>query len=251
MSAAGRPGGLATLWRVASIGRPVAGRLLLAVVAGVAATGAAIGLAATSAWLISRAAERPAVLDLMIAVTAVRAFGVGRGALRYAERLAAHDAAFRVLARLRSLAYARLERLAPAGLAEFRSGDLLSRLVDDIDGLADLWLRLLLPYSVALIAAVAAVAVVWFFVPAAAAALAISVTFVAFLVPVATIKVARRGERRIATARGELAAATLEVLAGAPEILVAGATQARLSDLAGIDGRLATAEARTDRKSVV
>ena len=237
--------GSTALWRVLSIGRPVTGRLLLAVAAGVAAAGAAIGLTATSAWLVSRAAERPPVLYLMVAVTGVRAFGVSRGALRYAERLASHDAAFRVLSALRSGTYARLERLAPAGLAEFRSGDLLSRLVDDIDGLADVWLRLLLPYFVACIAASFAVALIWFLVPAAGLVLGATLLFVAFLIPVFTIKVAQRGERRIAGARGELAAATLEVLTGAPELLVAGATEARLADLAAIDRRLEAAETRT------
>src|ERR1035437_6716166 len=198
------------LWRVASFGRPVTGRLLLAVAAGVAAAGAAIGLTATSAWLVSRAAERPPVLYLMVAVTGVRAFGISRGALRYLERLASHDAAFRVLSKLRSGVYARLERLAPAGLTEFRSGDLLSRLVDDVDGLADLWLRVLLPYLVAGIAAGGAVVVVWFLVPVAALVLGASLLFVAFLVPVLTTRVAHRDEQRTAAARGELAAATLE-----------------------------------------
>ena len=249
-SATGRRGeaglsGRAALWRVGLLGRPLTGRLLLAVAAGVAAAGAAIGLTATAAWLVSRAAERPPILYLMVAVTGVRAFGVSRGALRYAERLASHDAAFRVLSRLRGGAYARLERLAPAGLAEFRSGDLLTRLVDDIDGLADLWLRVLLPYFVAAIAAIGAVAMVAFLVPAASLVLAATLLFVAFAVPVFTIGVARRGEGRIAGSRGELAAATLELLAGAPELLVAGATQARLADLAAVDRRLAEAEART------
>lgn len=238
-------GGARALWRVAGIGRPVTGRLLLAVAAGVAAAGAAIGLSATAAWLISRAAERPPVLYLMVAVTGVRACGVSRGALRYAERLASHDAAFRVLARLRSRAYGRLERLAPAGLTEFRSGDLLSRLVDDVDGLADLWLRVLIPYLIAGVAASVAVAVIWFLAPVAAVVLGATLFFVAFVVPVFTIAVAHRGERRIAGARGDLAAATVEVLAGAPELLVAGATEARLADLAAIDRRLAAAEART------
>ena len=249
-SATGRRGeaglsGRAALWRVGLLGRPLTGRLLLAVAAGVAAAGAAIGLTATAAWLVSRAAERPPILYLMVAVTGVRAFGVSRGALRYAERLASHDAAFRVLSRLRGGAYARLERLAPAGLAEFRSGDLLTRLVDDIDGLADLWLRVLLPYFVAAIAAIGAVAMVAFLVPAAGLVLAATLLFVAFAVPVFTIGVARRGEGRIAGARGELAAATIELLEGAPELLVAGATQARLADLAAVDRRLAEAEART------
>jgi thiol reductant ABC exporter CydC subunit len=243
------PGAAAALWRVALIGRPVLGRMLLAVAAGVAAAGAAIGLTATSAWLISRAAERPPVLYLMVAVTGVRFFGVSRGVLRYAERLAGHDAAFRVLARLRSRAYVRLEHLAPAGLAEFRSGDLLARLVEDVDGLADLWLRLLLPYLIAGVAASVTVAAIWFAVPGAAIALGATLIFVAFVIPIFTIKIAHRAERRISGARGELASATLEILAGAPELLVAGATETRLAALAAIDRRLAAAEARTSAGS--
>jgi ATP-binding cassette subfamily C protein CydC len=243
------PGPAAALWRVALIGRPVFGRMLLAVAAGVAAAGAAIGLTATSAWLISRAAERPPVLYLMVAVTGVRFFGVSRGVFRYAERLAGHDAAFRVLAKLRSRAYARLEHLAPAGLAEFRSGDLLARLVEDVDGLADLWLRLLLPYLIAGVAASVTVAAIWFAVPGAAVALGATLLFVAFVIPIFTIKIAHRAERRISGARGELAAATLEILAGASELLVAGATETRLAALTAIDRRLAAAEARTSAGS--
>ncbi len=240
-----QPGATEALFRIARLGRPVSGRLALAVLAGVAAAGAAIGLTATSAWLISRAAERPPVLYLMVAITGVRAFGVSRGALRYAERLAAHDAAFRVLARLRSDAYSRLERLAPAGLVEFRSGDLLARLVNDVDGLADLWLRVLLPYLVAGIAAVVTVAAIWMLVPAAALVLAVSLVFAAFCIPACTILVARRGERLISGTRGDMASATLEMLAGAPELTVAGAIEPHLMHLAAIDRRLADAESQT------
>ena len=90
--------------------------LTLAGAAGTLAAVCSIGLLATSAWLISRAAQRPPVLYLMVAVTAVQAFAIGRSVFRYAERLASHDAALRILARLRMTAYDRLERLAPAGL---------------------------------------------------------------------------------------------------------------------------------------
>ena len=131
----------APLRRVIGLARPVRARLGLAVLAGVGAAGAAVGLTATSAWLISRASEQPPVLYLMVAIVAVRAFGIGRAALRYAERLASHDAAFRVLAGLRSDAYRRLERLAPAGLAEYRSGDLVARRVADIDTVDELTQR--------------------------------------------------------------------------------------------------------------
>ncbi len=233
------------LLSIIRLGRPLTPRLALSVLAGVGAAGAAIGLAATSAWLVSRAAQQPPVLYLMVAITAVRAFGVSRGVLRYLERLAAHDAAFRILGRLRGAAYARLERLAPAGLAEFRSGDLLSRLVDDVDGLADLWLRVLLPYAVAAAAGAGVVIFAWWLVPAAGLVLGVSLLFVAIVVPLLAGAVARHAERGLATARGELATATLDVLAGAPELLVAGATRSRIAALATIDARLAGREART------
>ena len=72
-----------------------------------------LGLMATSAWLISRAAQHPPVLHLMVAIVAVRAFGIGRGVLRYVERLVGHDAAFRVLGRTRVQAWFELDRSGP------------------------------------------------------------------------------------------------------------------------------------------
>lgn len=233
------------LLRVVRLAGPVRGRLALAILAGVGAAAAAVGLTATSAWLISRAAEHPPVLYLMVAIVAVRAFGVGRGALRYAERLASHDAAFRILAELRADAYRRLERLAPTGLSEYRSGDLLSRLVADIDGLADVWLRVLLPYAVAGIVGGGAVLLVAALVPAAGAGLAVTLLIVAAGAPLAAGLVARRAERRIAPARGHLATAAVELLRGAPELVVAGAAERRLADLAQLDGRVREAEARS------
>ena len=142
---------MTALGRVVHEGRTVRGPFALALLIGSATAAVAIALTATSAWLISRASQQPPVLYLMVAIVAVRAFGIARGVLRYLERLTAHDAAFRVLADLRVHAYQRLERLAPAGLDAYRSGDLLARLVGDIDGLADLWLRVLLPYGSAVI----------------------------------------------------------------------------------------------------
>jgi thiol reductant ABC exporter CydC subunit len=235
------------LRRLVGLARPFRVRLGLAVLAGVGAAGAAVGLTATSAWLISRAAQQPPVLYLMVAIVAVRAFGIGRAALRYAERLASHDAAFRVLAALRSDAYRRLERLAPAGLAEYRSGDLVARLVADIDGLADVWLRVLLPYTVVGIVGAAAVLLLASLVPAAGAALAITLLVTAIGAPLAAGVVARRAERRIVPARGELAAAALELLHGAPEIVMNGAEERRLAGLGMLDQRLRGAEAGAAR----
>jgi thiol reductant ABC exporter CydC subunit len=226
------------------LGRPLRGRFALALLAGAGAAGAAVGLAATAAWLLSRAAEQPPVLYLLVAVVAVRAFGIARGVLRYAERLAAHDAAFRVLNELRARAYARLERLSPAGLAGFRSGDLLARLVSDVDSLADLWLRLLLPYAVAALAAGGAALLVFALVPAAGLALGVTLLLAAGAAPLAAAAVARHAERRVAPARGRLAAAALTLLHGAPELVVAGAAGRHLDALERLDGDLRAAEAR-------
>ena len=233
---------MSALVAVLRLGRPVTPRLLLAVLAGVGAAGCAIGLTATSAWLIARAAEQPPMFALMLAITGVRAFGIGRGLLRYAERLAAHDAAFRVLAELRAASYAHLARLAPAGLAELRSGDLLARLVGDVDGLADLWLRVLLPLASAGIAAAAAVLVVTGLLPVAGLVLAVTVLLTVVGAPLAAGAVARHAERRLAPARGELAETVLETLHGAPELVALGAAPRALAAVAAVSDRLAVAE---------
>ena len=232
------------LLRIARLGRPVAPRLALAVLAGVGAGTAAIGLAVTSAWLISRAAEQPPVLMLLTAVAAVRAFGIARGVLRYAERLAAHDAAFRVLLELRTDAYARLARLAPAGLAELRSGDLLARLVGDVDGLADVWLRVLLPYLGAGIVAAGAVALVGGLVPSAGVALAALLVVGAVGSPLVAGAVARRAEAALAPARGALTEAVVDLLRGAPELVATGAAPRALRAIGAVDLRLAGVERR-------
>ena len=232
------------LVRIARLGRPVSGRLALAVLAGVGSAVAAIGLASTSAWLISRAAEHPPVLALLVAVTAVRAFGISRGVLRYAERLAAHDAAFRVLGELRADVYARLARLAPAGLVELRAGDLLARLVGDVDVLADLWLRVLLPYLAAGLVAAGTVLLVGSLVPGAGVVLGAAIAVAAVGAPLAAAAVAQRAESAIAPARGALADAAVDLLRGAPELLASGAAPRAIAHIEGIDARLAAAERR-------
>src|ERR1700728_1418888 len=120
-------------------------RLVLAASLGALAAARSVGLLATAAWLISRSALRPQVLFLIMPAAVVEAFGFGRAVFRYAERLAGHDAALNLLAARRVRAYDALARLAPTGIADYGSGDLIARLVADIDSLADRWLPGLLP----------------------------------------------------------------------------------------------------------
>jgi thiol reductant ABC exporter CydC subunit len=221
------------------------GRLALAGAAGTLAAACSVGLMATSAWLISRSAQHPPVLYLMVPVAAVQAFGIGRGTFRYAERLAGHDAALRVLARLRVSAYDRLERLAPAGVAVFRSGDLISRLVSDVDSLTDRWLRVRLPYAAAALTGAAAVALSAALLPAAGVVLALSIVAAALAAPLLAGVISRRAERALAPRRGEFAAATVDLLAGAGELSVFGTGRSALDEVMRANHRVARVQARS------
>jgi ATP-binding cassette subfamily C protein CydCD len=239
--------------RVRAMSGPRRGRLTLALLLGSLALGSAVGLMATSGWLISRASQQPPVLYLMVAVTATRAFGIGRAVFRYAERLVSHDAVLRMLADTRVAVYRRLERLAPAGLHRARRGDLLTRLVADVDALQDYWLRWLLPAGAALTVSAASVAFTAWLLPEAGAVLAAGLLAAGAGVPLVTGAVARRAEYRLAPARGALATRVSDLLTGTAELTVAGAlpartAQARRADtvLTRIASRAATATALGD-----
>ncbi|MEU5323605.1 thiol reductant ABC exporter subunit CydD [Streptomyces sp. NPDC021056] len=232
------------LARVRAMAAPRRGSLALALLLGSLALGSAVGLMATSGWLISRASQQPPVLYLMVAVTATRAFGIGRAVFRYAERLVSHDAVLRMLADTRVAVYRRLERLAPAGLRRTRRGDLLSRLVADVDALQDYWLRWLLPAGAALAVSAVSVGFTAWLLPEAGAVLAVGLLAAGVGVPSVTGAVARRAERRLAPARGVLATRVTDLLTGTAELAVAGALSARTADAKQADGVLARIASR-------
>jgi thiol reductant ABC exporter CydC subunit len=198
---------------------------------------------ATSAWLISRAAQRPQESVLALAIVGVQLFALGRGLLRYCERLAGHDVALRALARARVRVYEQLERLAPAGLPAFRSGDLLARLVRDVDTLQDLLVRVLPPFAIAFLVGAATVAVVAGVAPAAGAVLLVALVLSATAIPWLTARLAARAAARQAQARGELTAEVVDLLAGAAELEVNGAMDQALARVRALDAEL-TATAR-------
>ncbi|WP_234340379.1 thiol reductant ABC exporter subunit CydD [Streptomyces sp. SCSIO 75703] len=248
---AGARGGV--LARVRAMSGARRGRLALALLLGSLALGSAVGLMATSGWLISRASEQPPVLYLMVAVTATRAFGIGRSVFRYSERLVSHDAVLRMLADTRVAVYRRLERLAPAGLRRSRRGDLLSRLVTDVDALQDYWLRWLLPAGTAVAVSAVSVGFTAWLLPEAGAVLAAGLLAAGAGVPLITGAVARRAETRLAPARGVLSTRVTDLLTGTAELTVAGALPARTAAarradavLTRIASRAATATALGD-----
>ncbi len=220
-------------------------RLALSVLLGALALGCAVALLATSGWLISRASEMPPVLHLMMAVTAVRAFGIGRSVFRYAERLVSHDAVLRTLGTLRAAVYRRLAVLAPAGLPAFRRGDLLSRLVADVDAVQDHYLRWRLPAAVAVLVSTAAALAMGAFLPAAGLVLGLGLLLAGLVVPVLTARWSVGAERRQAPARGRLATAVLDTFSGTAELTVAGALPGRLAAVRAADATLTGLAARS------
>ena len=233
--AADRP---ATVGRTLGVARVARVRLAQASLLGAGAIGASIALMGTSAWLISRAALHPSEASLTLAIVGVQVFGLSRGFLRYGERLVGHDAALRVLADLRLRVYGRLEAIAPAGLPLFRRGDLVSRVVDDVDSLQDVVLRVIQPFAVACLVGAGTVAVMWMLLPGAGAVLLVALVVSATAVPWLTGRLARREESKQASARGELGAAIVDLIEGAPELTVMGGTGEQLERITLADRRL-------------
>ena len=197
-------------------------RLLLAIALGVLSLSSALALAGLSAWLITRAWQMPPVLDLSIAVVGVRTFAISRGVLHYCERLASHDTALRAAGSARALIYHRLAN-GPVDIAtRLHSGELVSRVGADVDQLADVLVRAALPFSVAAVLAVAAIAVVGVISPPAAAILAICLLLAGIVAPSLAARAAAAQEvvaRQYHSARDVSAMLALE---HAPELRVAG-----------------------------
>ncbi|PPF55395.1 thiol reductant ABC exporter subunit CydC [Clavibacter michiganensis] len=214
---------------VLRLAQPPARRALPGLLAGLASAVGSVALLATSAWLITRASEQPPILFLGMAIVGVRAFALGRAAFRYLERITSHDAAFRALATLRVGVFERLLPFAPAGLRDTRRGDLLTRLVGDVDRLQDLPLRVVQPLAVSVLVQVASVAVVWAVLPAAGIAVLV-VLAVSLAVGIgATTALAGRAETRIAPLRARLQDLVLDLVGGLDVLTAYGVVDDRLA----------------------
>jgi ATP-binding cassette subfamily C protein CydC len=220
---------------LAGVGRA---RVALSILLGALAVGFGVALMTTAGYLISRAAERPEILSLTVAIVAVRFFGLARPLARYLERIASHDLALRSLARIRRRFYERIEPLAPAQLEGYRRGELLGRMVGDVDALQGLYLRGLGPPLVALLTGAACVGVATAFLPAAAAVLAAGLLVGGLAVPVLALVLGRAAGRRQSAARAELTAELVQLLRGAPELVAFGREEETLARVRAADREL-------------
>ena len=237
----------APLRRMLSLAKPLRGTLVVAVLAGVMSVGCAVGLLGLSGYLIALASQHPNEAALAVAVVGVRAFGLGRGVFRYLERLFTHEAAFRVLADLRVAVYVRLERIAGPGLSQLRGADLLTRLVSDVDGVQDVFIRGVTPPLVAFgVGAAASVAATAIFVPGGLV-IAGGLLAAGLVLPTVSALLARRADEPLAPARGLLITQAGDVVAGGAELIAFGAVSSALAEFDAAD----RAVSRLSRRSAV
>ncbi len=220
--------------------------MALAALLGFATIGSRIGLMATSAFIIAKAALHPSIAELQVAIVGVRFFGIARGVFRYLERYVSHQVTFRLLARLRVWFYQALEPLAPARLMQYRSGDLLSRVVADVETLEHFYVRVIAPPVVAVLVG----GLMWILMRSYDLGLAIvALVFLGLAglgVPLLTQRLSQGLGQRMVRVRSELNVALVDGVQGMAELLAFGQEQrhrervARLSqELVGLQGRMA------------
>lgn len=211
------------------------GRTALATLLAFGAAASSVALMAVSAWLLSRAAEHPPVLYLQVAAIGVRVFGISRGLFRYLERLVGHDVALRLQSALRLDTYTHLARTTLLGT---RRGDLLVRVISDVEAVQDLVVRFLVPVVSASLVIVATSAAFAVLSPATAVVLLGSALVGGALVPALAQRVSRRWDAATAPTRGELAAGVHELARTAPDLVAYGAADSQLERVLAVDDRL-------------
>jgi ATP-binding cassette subfamily C protein CydC len=212
--------------------RPRLPRLLLAVTFGALSLASALALAGVSAWLITKAWQMPPVLDLSVAVVAVRALGISRGVLHYCERLASHDTALRAAGSARTGIYHRLARGPVDITSQLHAGELVGRVGSDVDELADALVRAVLPIAVAVVLSIAAVGVIAVISLPAATILAVCLLIAGVFAPWLAARGATAQEELARTHHADRDIAAMLALEHAPELRVSGRLPAIIAESA-------------------
>ena len=198
----------------------------------------AIALLGVSAWLISRAAEVSSIVFLGVAIVGVRGFAVGRATFRYGERLLLHEAAFRMLGNLRPEIFSKLAPFIPAGMPSIGRGEVLTRIVSDVDELQNLSLRVVAPLVQSLVVASASILFVWLLLPAAGMGLMFAVLAVFLVALPLTARVAKVSDESVAPLKAQLANQSLDLLENQDVYLAYGWLEIRLAGLEKTDAKL-------------
>jgi thiol reductant ABC exporter CydC subunit len=231
-----------TIWRLLGFLRKPWKLVLLAVSLGWATTVSWVALISTSAYLISYAALQPSIAELQVAIVGVRFFGISRAVFRYLERLVSHTVTFRLLARMRTWLYKKIEPLVPAGLGDQKSGDLYSRLSGDIETLQEFYVRVVAPPLVAILSSIA---VLWFFGRWSSGMTLVLFSFqmlTGVVTPLVVRRVGASSSRDIITGQEALSNLIVDGVQGSADIFAFGLRDQFISDFAARQKRIEIAE---------
>ena len=234
-----------TLWRLLGFLLPHRGRVALAALLGTWTVAANVGLLAASAYLISASAFKPPLGELILVAVLIQVLGTSRGISRYYDRLVSHKATFGLLATLRTWLYERLVPLAPARLTRRRSGDLLSRMVDDVEELQNVYLGVVSPAVVATLVPAFVVVVLYAFSPVLALSTFLFLAFAGLGVPLVVGLLERGIGHRQVQLRSVLSAGLAEALGGMRDLLAFGKIEDKQREIFEIGRKLGKAQSRT------
>ncbi|MEO8356343.1 MAG: thiol reductant ABC exporter subunit CydD [Chloroflexota bacterium] len=208
------------------------GWVALSVLLSTLTIGSSVALIGTSSWLIATAALHPSIADLGVSVVGVRFFGISRGVFRYLERLVSHNVTFRLLARLRVWFYEKLEPLAPARLMEYKSGDLLARVIGDVETLENFYVRVISPSLTAvLIGTIVSFFFASFYPPIALVLIGFFLTLGLILPTLAQVFSRGPGQRLIAQ-RANMQSQLVDGIQGIADLLAFGRGPERVKQIA-------------------
>jgi ATP-binding cassette subfamily C protein CydC len=211
---------MSTFRRLLGLIAPFWSWVALAVLLSFLTVAAGIALMATSAYLISKAAVATEVAALTLAIASVRVFAISRASFRYLERLVSHRATFRILEHLRAWFYGAIEPLAPARLSQYRSGDILTRSVADVETLENFYVRVVVPPVAAALGVALACAILGAFGWSLALALLLCLVLAGIALPLAMRWLGKQTAAEIIAVRSELNAVLVDEVQGAADLLV-------------------------------
>ncbi len=219
-------------------------RTILAVLAAAATFASAIGLVTTGAWLISEAALRPPLLTLEVAIVSVRAFGISRGSFRWLERVVSHDAALHETVQRRAHLWTALAKAGPRGAWGLRTGDAITRVMQDAELLQDRITRVIVPAAAAIVTALGAVLLQVHLQSLAGLLFLAAFAVAGILVPLLAHRVEFAAAQRALVERATMNAQLAALVSHKDEMRVLGLVDAALVDIAAADGRRLRIETR-------
>lgn len=223
-----------TLARLLKLIAPFKGWIALGVLLSFLTIGSSVGLMAMSAYLIARAALVTDLADITLVITTVRLLAIMRVVFRYLERYYTHSATFRIMAHLRVWFFAAIEPLAPARLMLHRSGDLLTRIVGDIDALENFYVRVVIPPIAALLVTILACLILGSFDVTLAVALLMFLVLTGVVLPLASRWISKQPSAALITTRAQLNERLVDEIQGIADLLAfdqAGEHQAKVMAL--------------------